>query len=549
MYLVIKLILGCAICFAANWITKNLTHSTECLRYVYRMFGTYIAYTTVLFVIYALEQNIISFGYLCLLLFWVMGRQVVGKSERRLWLPLMVFAGLVFVVRYILSAFSALQPFIEAYIPLFQGLGFDPAASMFGNLWDCLTILVVMQLFRFERTQTNSNLDDSEQAGDHINLNIGYIGFLKRFLILHSGKILSIAVFYAAISPVSAFGFLYLVMLVVTCNMAKTSRLPGQVYAQYTALLMILEYLFQMWGEQEEMFLGQVHGEFAYWLGLRTYGSGFYATEAGMRSKALVLVACTLQCTSLGWLELLPASLRVDERYEEPCLLFLPYPRRNRSPLRSSVEPSTQNVATPSSQVFRDNNLFQSSPGVTSEKSGGSVAQSSAKKLAPRTPSQDDSEYPPRALWGNGYESRQWTKRAVLLQKHDRYEAQMRTLNIFAKHVIEHFCQLYGLEISMLALLVASFALLNVVSLVYISILALCILLNKRSLRTVWPFFVVLFGCILVFEYAVLGKSPPEWTVPDLMLEKKTVVRCADCLQSYTGHFSYCWQCWLGNTF
>jgi hypothetical protein len=513
------------------------------------MFGTYIAYTTVLFVIYALEQNIISFGYLCLLLFWVMGRQVVGKSERRLWLPLMVFAGLVFVVRYILSAFSGLQPFVEAYIPLFQGLGFDPAASMFGNLWDCLTILVVMQLFRFERTQTNSNLDDSEQAGDHINLNIGYIGFLKRFLILHSGKILSIAVFYAAISPVSAFGFLYLVMLVVTCNMAKTARLPGQVYAQYTALLMILEYLFQMWGEQEEMFLGQVHGDFAYWLGLRMYGSGFYATEVGMRSKALVLVACTLQCTSLGWLELLPASLRVDERYEEPCLLFLPYPRRNRSSFRSSVEPSTQNVTTPSSQVFRDKSLFESSPGLTAEKSGASVAQSSAKKLAPRTPSQDDSEYPPRALWGNGYESRQWTKRAMLLQKHDRYEAQIRTLNIFAKHVIEHFCQLYGLEICMLALLVASFALLNVVSLVYICILALCILLNKRSLRTVWPFFVVLFGCILVFEYAVLGKPPPEWTVPDSMLEKKTLVRCADCLQSYTGHFSYCWQCWLGKTF
>ncbi|KAG0610440.1 hypothetical protein M758_7G065700 [Ceratodon purpureus] len=532
-----------------NWITKRLAAFTERLRYVYRMFGTYIAYTTILCLIYGVGQSYVSFGYLFFLLCWVIGRQIVGKSEQQLWLPLMIFAGVVFIVRYILCAFPDTQDYVDDYISLAQGLGFHSDMSIFENLWDCLTILIVMQLFRYERAHKECSLEDPEQAGDHINLTFGLIALMKRFLILHSGKVLFMAVFYVAITPVSAFGFLYLVMLVFTCNMSKTSRLPGQIIAQYTAVLMVVEYLFQLWGEKEDMVLGQVHGEFTFWLGLRSYGSGFWATEAGMRSKAVVLASCILQSTTLGWLELLPASLRVDEQYEEPCLLFLPYPRRNRNSFRSPQEPPSPATPIPQDSLSNDKSFPQTTPSTSARNSSISTAESStgSGRFVSQTPTRGSAnEDSSRNLWGIGTDSRQWSKRAMLLQKHDRYEAQIRTMNIYIKHIIEHFCQLYGLELSMIALLVSSFALLNVVSLVYVFILALCILLNKRTLKTLWPVFVVLFGLILVAEYAVLCKAPPLWSTPDPMFGGTPSARCADCLQSYTGHFSYCWKCWLG---
>lgn len=121
----------------------------------------------------------------------------------------------------------------------------------------------------------------------------------------------------------------------------------------------------------------------------------------------------------------------------------------------------------------------------------------------------------------------------------------MRTLSIIFKHRIEHFCQLYGLELSMFALLLSSFALLNVFSIFYIFILALCIMLQRRTLRVLWPFFVVLFACIMVIEYAVLGRAPPPWTVPPLH-SPDSHLQCGQCWSSYTSHNFFCWQCWLG---
>lgn len=129
--------------------------------------------------------------------------------------------------------------------------------------------------------------------------------------------------------------------------------------------------------------------------------------------------------------------------------------------------------------------------------------------------------------------------------KQERYEAQLRTLSIIFKHRIEHFCQLYGLELSMLALLLSSFALLNVFSLFYIFILALCIILPRRTLKILWPFFVVLFACVMVTEYAVLGGSPPPWRVSSLNAAEPHL-QCFQCWSSYTSHNFFCWQCWLG---
>jgi hypothetical protein len=116
----------------------------------------------------------------------------------------------------------------------------------------------------------------------------------------------------------------------------------------------------------------------------------------------------------------------------------------------------------------------------------------------------------------------------------------------FVKHMIENFGQLYGLELSMLVLLVGSFVLLNVVSLLYVFILALCICLSRRILRMLWPFFVVLFALLMVMEYVVLCQMPPAWAVSDPLLEQGYQVQCQQCWNNYSGHISHCWWCWLG---
>lgn len=537
---------------SAHWITRFLATTAEKVRHTYHMFSTYIAYGTVLLVVYSVDQNYVAFGYLCLLLFWIAGRQVVGRTEKRLWFPLLMYSAAVFVVRYTLSAFPILHHYVDVRVSLRLYLGFDPAASLFQHLWDPLVILIVMEIFSFERSQKFFAPEDAEEGAYEVDSNLGLVAFVKRLLILHTGKLLSVAVFYAALTPVSALGFLYLVMLVVTCNMSKTSSLPGRTYVLYTSFIIIVEYLYQMWGQDAEMFPDQAHGEFTYWLGLRVFETGFWGLELGLRSRVIVLMMCILKCTTLGWHELLPASLRVDEHYGEPCLLFLPQGRRVGSSVRHSglteplLEKTQKRVTASEKQSVVSGQSFHSTSTSESDSSSSSVVR---PKLSVPINSGTESGGRPNleSPWGSLSENRKWTRRGMLLLRQERYEAQLRTLGIIFKHRIEHFCQLYGLELSMLALLLSSFALLNVFSLFYIFILALCILLPRRTLKILWPFFVVLFACVMVTEYAVLGGSPPPWRVSSLHAPEPHL-QCVQCWSSYTSHNFFCWQCWLGLT-
>ena len=382
------------------------------------MFGTYIAYGTVLLVVFSVVQSYVAFGYFFLLLFWIIGRQVVGKSEERLWFPLLVYSAAVFIVRYILSAFPILQEYVDARMPLQLYLGFDPAASLFQHLWDPLVILIVMEVYKFERHQKALAPEDAEEGTYQEESNFEFVGLIKRLLILHTGKLLSIAVFYAAITPVSALGFFYLIMLVVTCNMSKTSSLPGQTYVLYTSFVIMIEYLYQMWGQNLEMFPDQAHGEFAYWLGLRVFEAGFWGLESGMRSRVIVLMMCILKCTTLGWFELLPAPFRVDERYGEPCLLFAPYLRRVGSTVRPSgiTEPlldkaQKRGFASEKQPVIRSQGFHATS---TSESDSNSSAVRSKQSV-----NVNDADGRPKleSPWGSLSESRKWTRRGMLLLK------------------------------------------------------------------------------------------------------------------------------------
>ncbi|KHN03769.1 Piezo-type mechanosensitive ion channel component 2 [Glycine soja] len=210
---------------------------------IYRSCGSHVAFVTILLTVYMVRPNYISFGYIFLLLLWIIGRQLVERTKRQLWLPLKVYAILVFIFIYSLSSFSSLEMWLSKLIDLYLYLGYDSKASSFDNVWESLAVLIVMQLYSYERRKNKQNRQD------HLDqLEPGALGFIRRFIIWHSQKILFIALFYASLNSISAFGFLYLIGLIFCSILPKTSSIPSKSFLAYTGFLVTAEYLFQMWG-------------------------------------------------------------------------------------------------------------------------------------------------------------------------------------------------------------------------------------------------------------------------------------------------------------
>ncbi|KAF3663516.1 Piezo-type mechanosensitive ion channel -like protein [Capsicum annuum] len=500
---------------------------------VYRSFGTYIAFITILITVYLVTPNYVSFGYIFLLLLWIIGRQLVEKTKRRLWYPLKVYAISVFVLIYSLSIFPTFEAWVSRNLDIQVYLGYHHGASLLENVWQSLAIVIVMQMYSYERRQ--SKYFHSEDPGPS---QFGVFGFIRRFLIWHSQKILFIALFYASLSPISAFGFFYLLGLVLCSTLPKASRIPSKLFLIYTGLIVATEYLFQMWGKQAGMFPGQKHYALSVILGLEVYRPSFWGLEAGLRAKVLVIAACTLQYNVFHWLEKMPASHLNDNRSGEPCPLFvseedvLPLvPDGESKPAADSSELSTQGMRPSSkSWPYLGQNLYQSSDDVPSNRG---VSEYSNR-----------SKYSFGSIWGSRKESHKWNKRLVVSLRKERLEMQKTTLKIYLKFWVENMFNLFGLEINMLALLLASFALLNAVSLLYIALLASCVLLKRRIICKVWPIFVLLFTLILLLEYFAMWKS----LMPLNQHPPNQTVHCHDCWSSSDAYFDYCKKCWLGFT-
>ena len=247
---------------------------------IYRSCGTYIAFVTILLTVYMVRPNCISFGYIFLLLLWIIGRQLVERTKRQLWLPLKVYAILVFIFIYSLSSFSSLEMWLSKLIDLYLYLGYDSKASSFDNVWESLAVLIVMQLYSYERRKNKQNRQD------HLDqLEPGALGFIRRFIIWHSQKILFIALFYASLNSISAFGFLYLIGLIFCSILPKTSSIPSKSFLAYTGFLVTAEYLFQMWGKQAKMFPGQKYSDISLFLGFPSTQILDPKSQAGIRGN------------------------------------------------------------------------------------------------------------------------------------------------------------------------------------------------------------------------------------------------------------------------
>lgn len=391
-------------------------------------------------------------------------------------------------------------------------LGYNSEASLLVNVWQSLAVMIVMQLYSYERRQSKYS-----QLGEP-KLESGPLGFIKRLLIWHSNKILCITLFYASLSPISLFGFLYLVGLIICSLLPKSSRVPSKLFLVYTGLLVITEYLFQMWGMQAEMFPGQKHSDLAVFLGFQLFGSGFWGLEFGLRGKVLVIAACTLQYNVYRWLEKIPPSMSGKEKWEEPCPLFV------------SSEEDFTNFSIHNGENKWEGVMSNSSLSAASGNNRASGDISGVRK------------YSLRYIWGSSQESHKWNKKRILTLRSERFEAQKLIIKVYLKFWIENMFNLFGLEINMIALLLASFALLNAVSLLYIGLLAACVLLSRPLIRKMWPLYVFMFASILVLEYFAIWKNA---LYPHPVIPRDADIHCRDCPES-SKYLQFCESCWLG---
>lgn len=455
------------------------------------------------------------------------------KTKRRLWFPLKVYAVAVFMFVYCLSVFLSFETWVSTIVDPYTAFGYNPEASILKNIWESLAVLIVMQLYSYERRNSkNLRLEDRDA------LELGAFAFVKRLLIWHSEKILFLALLYASLSPISAFGFLYLLGVVIFSILPKSSRVPSKLFLVYSGLLALVDYLFQMWGGHADMFPGQKRSYLSLFLGLRLFSRGFSGLESGLRGKVLVIIACVLQYNVFHWLENMPNGFGVRGEGEGPCALFgsaeeFPNdvlscikeskPSRDATPLLGKKEERSSSLPSFNSGISQCFDLMHSEAGGSE---GGNSRKSSCKYA-----------------WGSPKEGDKWNKKRILVFRKERLDMQKTALKLYIKYGIENMFSLFGLEINMIALLLASFAVLNAISLLYIASVAACVILHRQIIQKLWPMFVFSFASVIILEYLAIWLNLTPWKQHAPTEEK---LPCHDCWRSSDLFFDYCRKCWLG---
>ena len=116
----------------------------------------------------------------------------VQKSKEHLSFPFFMYSVAIFILQYILSTSSVFDENVVVGVPLQLYPRFDPAAS------DPLVILVVMEVYKFEHHQ-KALIPEYDEGSYKEELNVEFAGLMKQLLILHYGKLLSIALLSAII--------------------------------------------------------------------------------------------------------------------------------------------------------------------------------------------------------------------------------------------------------------------------------------------------------------------------------------------------------------
>ena len=453
----------------------------------------------------------------------------MGKTRRPLWYPLKAYSVTVFLFIYGLSVSQSLQSCLSNVVDLYPAFGFKPEASAFINVWDSLVVLVVMQLHSYERRRSKDLSSDDYDPPDY-----GKWSFMTRLLILHSEKMLVISLFYASLSPVGAFGLIYLLGLVISSTLLKSCQGPSKFFSVYSGILLLFDYLFQMWGAQTGMFPGQKHYYLSQLLGLQVFGLSFWGITWGFRGKILVIIGCMLQYIVFRWVEKLPGGLRNGGKWEEVFTLFGPANQTPAAIHNAGTELPTNGELVCHRQKAEDSLLLSLD---SSDLPGPNSFPPEQKKGS------EDASHASGYFSESSTGTQKWNRDQIIFLRKERLKTQKTLLKLYLKFWIENMFNLFGLEINMIALLLCSFALLNAVSLLYIAALAACIILSRHFIQKFWPMFVFSSALVLILEYLAVcthiisSKGQDTW---------EAGTSCHDCWRNSEVYFDYCLKCWLG---
>lgn len=348
----------------------------------------------------------------------------------------------------------------------------------------------------------------------------GMLPLLKRFLILHSSKLLAVAAFAAAMQQPGAIGSILVVGIVMLTPLlggpqARSRRplLLASIMAVETVAVawLLMEYSIQIHWLRN--LLGPIDGlvvQMLQWAGLRPVETGAANLEAVLRMKFFVLVAIVLKRRALRWEKQLPAEVREAGKAGNPCCLFWPptavavhdgdttaegvWARlRKQSFVQSlllAVQQAQDRVRSNTSRALRAIDWPETSD---SNARGTGVHQADAND---------------RQL--NASSHTEVGERHKQVHRLARWLHQIKLFRLAAQDLSESLWQDWGLEISMLALILSAFLFINLLSLFLIALVAVGMAVHPNKRRHLWRLMVVpTLAVLLILEYAVLVGLPP----------------------------------------
>ncbi|CAI5508610.1 unnamed protein product [Closterium sp. Naga37s-1] len=349
----------------------------------------------------------------------------------------------------------------------------------------------------------------------------GWVSFFKRLLILHCPTALPCAAFFAALYPVSAIGFGFLLLAVLGCVRLRAVRgtAPRWMFL-YGGAALVVEFGFQVvvaqWGLAAWV---DQHSAILQWLGLVLYedtaistvaGGRMWALTSGCTAKSVLLAACLLHHASCHWLAELPPELRADLK-GELCMLFVPAEAVAAARHAASVHAEEMTFRS------QEHCLAALYPSVYQNPSHAIpfpshslqvvvlyllVASFAVKNIVSLLCTPLFIKTPPTPSRGGALPAGRLASCAV---KNIVLLLFVFLLNERPSYAIPPPSP----QVVVLFLLVASFAVKNIVSLLYTSIVGLCIALPPRLVRLLWPLLTVTFAAITLWQYYMLAGPPP----------------------------------------
>ncbi|CAL8464921.1 g4456 [Coccomyxa elongata] len=464
-----------------------------------------------------------------------------GKRSR--WLPLCllaVFAAIEFATQYLFIATnfaevvgipaSALH-FIEDVVGInteHKGLSV--------RLLRSASLLGMLHLYRFgyvvgtlQAQHERNSLSSAEQERRKLQAQRGICALATRFFILHASKIVTFMLFWAAMQHPGGFGWILTVSLVLLSPLlggpkATMNRRQALVHFSILATTLVTAtWMLGQYATQVQWICDRagppdgLPARIVRYLGLLSCGSG-QTLEMLLRAKCLILIAITLKRRSLRWVRHLPEAVkRAGAPSSQCCLFWTPsdaevtedsaslglWKRIRNSALGRSVRLAIKDLMKQiqdSSQRLLQAMDWPATTGASGRHSPPEAEGSSTRSREPKQPleAQESSEEASRSLLWRIVDVNRWLR-------------QLHKVKLAFQDWAERFWQDWGMDLAMGTLLLAAFFSINLLSLVYLAMIAVGMAVPPHPRRLIWRFCVLpLLAFLLIAQYSFfIGLPPP----------------------------------------